>query len=87
MIVQTLCQKSPEQSQTPLKNYFSVKSSARKCKLNYFAGSGWNMKVLWTVETLHTNTSVDKESKPRARGLETQAGTVLQSIMLLLRGY
>jgi len=33
-----------------------VKSSARKCELHDFPDSGWNMKVLGTVETLHTNT-------------------------------
>lgn len=75
--MQTLFVKRPEQLQTPLNNYFSVTSSARKCKLNYFADNGWNMKVLWTVEILHTNTPVDKESEPRARSLETQAETAL----------
>ena len=77
MIVQTLFVKRPEQLQTPLNNYFSVKSSARTRKLNYFTDNGWNMKVLWTVKILHTNIPVDKDSKPRARGLETWAETAL----------
>lgn len=73
--VQTLFVKRPEQLQTPLNNYFSVKSSARKCKPNYFPDNVWNTKVLRTVETLHANTAADKESKPRAKGLETPAET------------
>lgn len=60
--MQTLFVKRFEQLQTPLNNYFSVKSSARKCKLNYFPDNGWNREVLGTGEMLHTKTPANSES-------------------------